>query len=273
MTFTTTRLFRCASPIFFYLFVALCVVVPSTEAISAPGELLAVSWFEERPSVIDIQTGAVTELGGQTDSYNAAAVDRSNRYFTVSSPGTLWEIDTETGSRTVLFDIPSTLDYSFISSLASVPGDRLFAVASTPGGGQKLFEIDLTTQVTTFVGFTDIDRITSLTTTNAGELIGYSLDAGLVGVDKTSGLATALTRGFGEKPSIQSIDFAPDGRLIGAGKGFLYEIDRFSGIATQLTAIAGAPDVRGIAFLVPEPTGIASAVVAASLLFGSRRRK
>jgi hypothetical protein len=84
-----------------------------------------------------------------------------------------------------------------------------------------------------------------------GELFAWDVDFGLLAVNPINGVAIDVNPAIGGSGAIQSIVFAPDGRLFGARQA-LYSINPVTG-AFAAIGHASTFDLRGIEWIVPEP--------------------
>ena len=101
-----------------------------------------------------------------------------------------------------------------------------------------------------------------------GGLFAWDVQDGLLTVNSVTGLATDVNASIGGTAQIQSIVFAPDGRLFGAG-ATLYSINPRTGAFSQIGA-GGGPDIRGIEWIAPEPS---AAMLIAMAGIGLLRRR
>lgn len=264
--------------------VALSIVVSmaslllSTMPTIGEASIIAVSWSPTNSRVYGIdETTGVGELIGLSGfpRLNALAADGSGTLYSTVDYGTfgagdeLITIDPNTGAGTSI----ATLDFGSIDpalrGLAFRPSDGvLFAVNNT--GNDELFTIDIGTGVGTLIADQGTTGLQGIDFASDGTLYGWDNFLGLVTVDTTTGLLTDVNPTVGATAAIQSVVFGPDGTLYGA-RNALYTIDVGTGVTT-IVGSGGYADVRGIAFLVPEPTMLALMGLGFGGLVFSRRR-
>lgn len=128
-----------------------------------------------------------------------------------------------------------------------------------------LFRIDPVGGTATFIGDIGFASLQSLAASPQGVLYSWDVVDGLVTINPTTGQGTDVNpnAGSGFAPDMQSLDFAPNGDLIGVtdvgNRNELYRINTTTGLATF---IASSPlpvaieTTRGIAFLGNRLVGV-----------------
>ena len=261
----------------------LCSVGASCALASVQGSLVGVtSGFVpgSAPFVsIDPDTGVYTTLSTAARSHNALAADSSGdlyaSWFSGSGDqGRVSRIDPNTGVIIETFNAvtPGAGD---IRGLAFDGADTLYAVVNrndqfgAPTLPDDLYTIDLDSETTTLVGSLGFMSVQGLDFSPSGDLVAWDIGDGLLEVDPLTGAAVDAGPTDGS-PLIQSIAFAPDGALYGAGPR-LFELNPADGSVIS-AGPSGGPDVRGIEWVVPEPSTSVGAAVLTALACLCRRR-
>ena len=214
---------------------------------------------------IDLQTGEYTTVHAQGRAYNSLAQNSVGELFGgwfsgSGENGRVSRFDPNMGAVLQAFNAVtpgagSSRGLSFDSS------DNLFAVVNrndssgSPTLDDDLYRFDLTSQTTTRIGSLGFKAVQGLDISSDGNFFAWDVVAGLLAVDPLTGIATDINPTIGGTGDIQSIVFAPDGRLFGARKN-LYSIDPTTGAFAQIGVGTGI-DIRGIEFIVPEPSSFA----------------
>jgi hypothetical protein len=212
---------------------------------------------------IDPATGAYSTLSTTANSYNALAQDAAGDLYagwfsSSASNGRVSRISPFTGAPLQTFNA-ITPGAGSIRGLGFDQTNRLLAIVNrddlsgSPTLPDDLYEINLAHQTTTRIGSLGFLSVQGFDVSPNGSHFAWDIDAGLLLVDPLSGAAVDVNPGIGGTVAIQSIMFAPDGRLFGAGRE-LYSIQPVTGAFQQVGA-GGGPDVRGIEWIVPEPSG------------------
>lgn len=217
-------------------------------------ELLAVN-FAGQAFGVDPNTGQARVIGATgVPSLNAMASHDGVLYgagpvqaptpLNPAPPNQLVVVDPITAQATVLF--PNLgID---IRALCSNEGtNELFAI--TNGSPDRLHRIDVTTGAVTLVGNTGFTGIQALDAAGGlGPLLGWDVNVGLVRIDRTTGAGTDVDTSLGTQgAAIQFLAAVQENstlRLLG-GNSSLYEVDRFTGVVTQIGAGGNLADLRG----------------------------
>jgi len=230
---------------------------------------------------IDPISGVYTTLSTSGNSYHALAQNSQGELFggyfaTTSEQGRVARINPLTGSPLQVFNAV-TPGAGSIRGLAFDAADRLLAVVNrddqsgSPTINDDLYEIDLATRTTSLIGSLNFMRVQGLDVAPDGTVYAWDVGAGLLRINPTTGAATDVNLAMAGGVSIQSIVFAPDGRLFGAGTA-LFSINPATGAFTQIGP-DGGPDLRGIEWVVPEPSTALLGAVASCLLLQLRQRR
>ena len=211
---------------------------------------------------IDLQTGEYTTLHAQGRSYNSLAKNSAGELFGgwfsgSGENGRVSRFDPDTGAVLQTFNAvtpgaDSSRGLSFDSS------DNVFAVINrndsqgSPTLDDDLYRFDLASQTTIRIGSLGFGAVQGLDISPDGNFFAWDVVTGLLSVDPLTGIATDINPTIGGTGDIQSIVFAPDGQLFGARRN-LYSIDPTTGAFTQIGVGSGI-DIRGIEFIVPEPS-------------------
>jgi hypothetical protein len=224
---------------------------------------------------INPATGSYTVLNTAGNSYNSLAQNSQGQLFASffsgsSSNGRIARIDPTTGAPVQVFNAV-TPGAGTIRGLAFDLNDRLLAVVNrddasgSPTLNDDLYELNLANQTTQLIGSLGYMSVQGLDVAPSGDLFAWDITAGLLKVNPLTGLATDVNLRVNGTAGIQSIVFAPDGRLFGAGFG-LFMIDPVTGVYSAIGATSGI-DVRGIEWMVPEPAGLALLLGPLALVF------
>jgi hypothetical protein len=224
-------------------------------------------------------TGAYTTIANSGNSYQALAQNAAGElyagWFSSSAEnGRVSRINSATGAPLQTFNAvtPGAGD---IRGLSFDLTGRLFAVVNrndaqgSPTLPDDLYEINLAGQTTSRIGSLGFLGVQGLDASLGGSLFAWDVQDGLLMVNPVTGAATDVNAGIGGTAQIQSIVFAPDGRLFGAGDA-LYGINPMTGAFSQIGA-GGGPDIRGIEWIVPEPS--AAILIAVAGISVPRRRR
>ena len=228
---------------------------------------------------IDPVSGVYTTLSTFGNSYHALAQNSQGELFggyfsTTTDQGRVARIDPLTGAPLQVFTTV-TPGAGGIRGLAFDASDRLLAVVNrddqsgSPTINDDLYEINLAAQTTSLIGSLNFMRVQGLDVTPDGTVYAWDVGAGLLRVNPTTGAATDVNPALAGSGAIQSIVFAPDGRLFGAGTA-LFSINPATGAFAQIGP-GGGPDLRGIEWVVPEPSTALLSMFASCLLFQFRR--
>jgi hypothetical protein len=229
---------------------------------------------------IDPLTGAYTTIATSGNSYQALAQNVAGQIYagsfsTTAENGRISRINPMTGATLQTFNAvtPGAGDIRGLSFEAS---GKLFAVVNrndaqgSPTLPDDLYEIHLASQTTSRIGSLGFLGVQGLDASPGGGLFAWDVQDGLLTVNPVTGAATDVNSSIGGTAQIQSIVFAPDGRLFGAG-ATLYGINPTTGAFSQIGA-GGGPDVRGIEWIVPEPSAATLIATAVSLVAFTCRR-
>lgn len=223
----------------------------------AQADMLAVS-FSGRVFDVDSTSLSATTLATSGPSFNSLAYG-AGQYWSVSFvTGQLATIDPSTGAATLGPPITGTPTGVSIRGLAWADG-TLYGiqnnVAPNTTGPDSLVRIDTSSGISTLIGATGLSGIQSLAFDSAGKLFAWDATAGLVTLNRNTGLATDVN-GLADGFDIQTLTFSPSGVLYGA-RATLYTLNPSTGAASVVGTITGADgaDIRGLEFIsaVPEP--------------------
>jgi hypothetical protein len=229
-------------------------------------------------AAIDPATGVYSILSVSGNSYNALAQD-SNRnlyagsFSTTQENGRVSRIDRTSGVALEIFDAV-TPGAGSIRGLSFDDANMLFAAVNrndaqgSPTLHDDLYEIDLLHETTTRIGSLGFLGVQGLDFSPGGSLYAWDVNEGLLIVDPITGAAVDVNSSVGGTAAIQSIVFAPDGRLFGARQQ-LFSIDPNTGAFAPIGPGSGL-DVRGIEWIVPEPSTMMQIVAGLLLVSFSR---
>jgi hypothetical protein len=224
------------------------------------------------------RTTMITELTGYSSpGCNAMADDNAGNVHVAGAavhPATtnrIYSIDKVTGARTAMMDLPPNLvALKDIRGLAAGDEGMLYALAvidaNIPNRSvTQLFAIDLHSEAVSLVSSTMGHGIQGIERMADGAIYGWHLALQLVLLDQASGAWIDVDPSDTSLGNfrIQALAASPDGRLFGAREGSLYLIDRDTGGSTLFVSDI-IQDIRGMAFVIPEPTAIAIVTI----LFG-----
>jgi hypothetical protein len=229
---------------------------------------------------IDPVSGAYTTTATVGNSYHALAQDShgdlyAGYFATTASNGRVARINPATGAPLAVFNAV-TPDAGGIRGIAFDQADRLFAVVNrddssgSPTLPDDLYEINLAAQTTSLIGSLGYQGVQGFDAAPSGDLFAWDATAGLLRVNPATGAAVDVNPAIGGTASIQSIVFAPDGRLFGA-RNALFSINPNTGAFAQIGP-GGGPDLRGIEWIVPEPSSAILAAIAIGVVRMARRR-
>jgi hypothetical protein len=221
-----------------------------------PGTLIGVHWDISNSSVvkIDPNTGSGSNIGlSGFPGLNSLAKDPMGTLWSVTNiyddpNDRLITINPATGIGTQVATLNFPVYPASVRALAFSPSGVLYATNCRPGTGLQpidLYTVNVTTGNGTYIGPTG--AVQGLAFSSSGALYGWDVNVGLVTINTATGAATDVNPAVPGTPDIQSINFALDGTLYGAGKA-LYKIDQFTGVYT-LIGSGGYTDVRGIEFV------------------------
>lgn len=229
---------------------------------------------------IDPVSGAYSTIATIGNSYHALAQDSHGNLFTgyfatTASNGRVARINPATGAPLSVFNAvtPGAGD---IRGLAFDQANQLFAVVNrddnsgSPTLPDDLYKINLAAQTTSLIGSLGFLGVQGFDAAPNGDLFAWDGTAGLLRVNPATGAAVDVNPAIGGTAAIQSIVFAPDGRLFGA-RNALFSIDPVTGAFAQIGP-GGGPDLRGIEWIVPEPSSALLATIAIGVLRVVRRR-
>ena len=227
---------------------------------------------------ISPDTGVYSTLSISGNSYNALAQDShgalyAGSFSSTAENGLVSRIDPYTGAPLETFNAvtPGAGD---IRGLSFDQTDKLFAVVNrndaqgSPTLNDDLYVIDLASQTTTRIGSLGFSGVQGLDCSPSGLLYAWDVSEGLLIVNPVTGAAIDVNPSVGGTGAIQSIVFAPDGRLFGARQQ-LFSINSLTGTFTPI-GVGNGPDIRGIEWMVPEPSTLIFSI--SGLLLFSRRR-
>jgi hypothetical protein len=240
-------------------------------------DLIGVQWSFTNSLVVAINStngqSVPVGLSGVT-SLNSLARNSAGVLFSagVGNAGVqLVTVDPSTGVATAGPTLNFGADTPNVRALAFSSNDILYCINSGTSEPDNLYTIDPQTGRATLVGNTGLGGIQSLDFSPQGLLYGWDVapdsetpGAGLVLINPNTGVATDVNPLINEHAGdvgIQSIVFALDGTLYGAGDALL-KIDVTTGAAT-LIGYGGYSDLRGIEVMPPPPLSIRSSEVEA----------
>jgi hypothetical protein len=229
---------------------------------------------------INPDTGVYSTLSVSGNSYNALAQDSHGNLYASSfnstaENGLVSRIDPHTGAPLQTFNAP-TPGAGDIRGLGFNQSDVLFAAVNrndihgSPTLPDDLYEIDLVSQTTTRIGSMGFNGVQGLDFSPSGLLYSWDVINGLLIVNPVTGAAVDVNSSIGGTGAIQSIVFAPDGRLFGASQQ-LFSINPLTGAFTAI-GVGNGPDIRGIEWVVPEPSTLIISI-SGVLLFSPRFRR
>jgi sugar lactone lactonase YvrE len=245
----------------------LFVVLGHASAATA-GTLIGVSFAstlrETTVWSIDPATAEAAPLAASGDlGMNSLSKAPDGQLYTlprVIGPPPLKLVDPVTGSTsTVLTLSGGAID---IRATAISPAGEMFAVVADTAVTRQLYQIDPSNGDVSLVADLAFGSIQGADFAPDGTLYAWDGVGGLLRIDPASGLASAVSPTHSEVVDIQTLAFAGDGTLYGAGAD-LYRIEPTDGSYTLIAPIdfGGATDsVRGIAY-VPEPGAMTLFVV------------
>lgn len=232
---------------------------------------------------IDPSTGNYTRLSGLGKFYNSLAQNSAGElfggWFSVSGEnGRVSRFDPNTGIVLQTFNA-FTPGAGGIRGLSFDSEDNLFAVVNrndsqgAPTLDDDLYLFDLANQTTSRIGSLGFVGVQGLDVSANGTLYAWDIFDGLLTIDPTTGNATDVNPAIGGTVDIQSITFSPDGSLFGARRN-LFSIDLATGAYTQI-GVGSGMDIRGIEFIVPEPSSgaILLSLLAITILQPARKQR
>jgi hypothetical protein len=211
-------------------------------------------------------------LSSQSLAQNAAGELFISFFVGAASNGRIARINPATGAPEQVYSAV-TLGAGSIRGLAFDKSDLLYGVVNrddanfSPTLPDDLYRFDLVSQTTQLVGSLGFKNVQGLDVAPNGDFFAWDIEFGLLSVNSMTGLATDVNPGIDGTVGIQSIVFAPHGRLFGAGFG-LFSIDPITGAFSPL-GTPGDIDLRGIEWIVPEPT---TAVILLGMIALTTRR-
>jgi hypothetical protein len=228
---------------------------------------------------IDPLTGSYTTIAASGNSYQALAQNAAGQLYggsfsTTAENGRISRISPTTGAPLQTFSAvtPGAGD---IRGLSFDLTGKLLAVVNrndpqgSPTLPDDLYEINLASQTTSRIGSLGFLGVQGLDASPGGGMFAWDVQDGLLMVNPVTGAATDVNASIGGTAQIQSIVFAPNGRLFGAGDT-LYAINATTGEFSKIGA-GGGPDIRGIEWIVPEPS-VAFLIAVAGIGDSFRRR-
>lgn len=226
---------------------------------------------------IDPHTGQFTTVNTAGNSFNSLAQDSNGDIFAGSFSGSVdmgrvSRINPHTAKPLEVFqaETPGAGD---IRGLSFDAADNLFAVVNrndmsgSPTLNDDFYSIDLQNESTNLIGSLGFKSVQGFDISPSGDFFAWDIFEGLLSIDPVTGMATDVNPGVGGTADIQSIVFAPNGRLYGA-RNNLYRINPVTGEFTQIGTGSGL-DVRGIEYIVPEPHTMV--LMLTGILLGQRR--
>jgi hypothetical protein len=225
-------------------------------------------------------TGEATLLQSSGPRFNSLARQGDTYWSVVALGGQLSTINEATGAATVGPALSGLSDEVSIRGLAFAAG-ALYGVQNNGGttaiGPDSLVRIDTATGATSVVGRMGFSAVQGLAIDASGKAFAWDGDFGLLSVDLATGAASDIGAAGGTF-EIQTLAFAPDGRLFG-GRESLFRIDTGTGETSFVVDFSGKGfngDIRGFEFTTAVPEPSTWALLAAGLAFvsgaASRRR-
>jgi len=244
----------------------LLLVFSSTLSASTVDQKLVAIAYDGSLYEVNVDTGTTSLIGNSgIDRLNSLATDGDRLLFSVSDQiirrhgeayheGVVVQLNIDTGAG---FPItPKFNSVAGVRALAFSSTTELYAVLDTDTrrffGEDALYKIDLPSGSLTKIGLTGKDGIQSLAFDINGDLYGWDSSAGLITFDRNTGIAVDINpevNGF----LMQTIEFDNNGLLFAATLERFYSVDPVTGQATYL-GDTGLDDLRGLAFVVPEPS-------------------
>ena len=228
---------------------------------------------------IDPSTGAYGTISSNGNSYHALAQNAAGQIYggwfsTTEDNGRVSRINPANGAPLQTFNAV-TPGAGSIRGLSFDTAGTLFAVVNrnnaqgSPTLPDDLYEINLGTQTTSRIGSLGFASVQALDVSPSGSFFAWDTQDGLLTVNPATGAAVDVSTSIGGSVEIQSIVFAADGRLFGAGDT-LFSINPSTGAFSQIGA-GGGPDVRGIEWIVPEPSAIVLIAASVGMVLTRRR--
>lgn len=177
---------------------------------------------------------------------------------------------------------PATGEPTFVRLLTGLKDVRALACSSSgvlyaiEDGGpwiqstqpDRLYTVDAETGAIGLVGSTGRLGVQGMTFSPSGVLYAWDIVGGLMTMNPTTGAVIDINGVDDGTSQIQTLAFAPDGTLYGAGSS-LFTIDMQTGSRSLVSG--GLSDLRGMEWrVVPEPSGL---VVLAGLGAAALRRR
>jgi hypothetical protein len=228
---------------------------------------------------IDPQTGAFTTISTGGRSYNALAQNSSGDLFggwfnSSKENGRISRFNSTNGTllETFAANTPGAGD---IRGLGFDANDHLYAVVNrddnqgAPTLPDDLYRIDLVAETTLKIGSLDFGSVQGFDIAPNGDFFAWDINSGLLQIDAETGVATDVNPAIGGTGDIQSIAFSPNGQLFGARQN-LYSINTTTGAFTQIGSGNGI-DLRGIEYIIPEPTTLLLSVLSITSLLPWRK--
>lgn len=256
-----------------HIVVATFVILISHCAVSL-AQVVSVSWSTTNSPVYKINqvTGTGQQIGlSGTIRLNSLARNSAGALYSVggANDDALVTINPSTGAATFV----ATLSSNDIRGLAFSSNDTLYGSLN---GGSFTTPDQL---VTINVGTGAVSVISSLRPgtqaldfSPAGVLYGWDVNGiGLFTINTVSGTITDVNPSIDGSTNIQGLAFADDSALYGAADSFFYKINVATGAAT-LIGTGSYSDVRGLAFLVPEPSALVIGPPFLAVVIARRKR-
>jgi hypothetical protein len=207
-------------------------------------------------------------------SLNSLAKDSSGDLYSLGFSDALGQagfvrIDPSTGIGTLVAPNASSLD---VRGLAFDASDTLFAIADAGGvGTDRLYTIELSDGTGQLVGSTGFLNVAGLEYDPSTDTL-FAWDTtgtrGLITINTATGTGTDVSLLAGGTLDIQALAIGPDGNLFGAREN-LYSVNASTGAFSLVSNIG--EDIRGLAFVIPEPASAALLAMGGLALLRRRR--
>ncbi len=220
--------------------------------ITSTSRAVAMDVRNQREVKISLANGSVTQFGIATGGrpFFGGDFDGSGTWYVVSSPDTLYSVDTTTGVFTSLGQITGLPPGSNTSGLTWDYSSNTMYLCNLSGGIATLYTLNLASRVATPVGTILTGIVIDIAASNSGQLYGikFASTAGvsdsLISINKATGAATTVGPLGVDVNFAHGLDFDPvtDSLFypgyIGSGVNNLYRINTQTGQATLISALA-----------------------------------
>lgn len=227
-------------------------VVTTPLGINSTSRAVAMDLRNQREVKISLANGSVSQFGISTGGrpFYGGDFDGAGTWYVVSSPDTLYSVDTTTGAFTLLGQITGLPPGSNTSGLTWDYSTNTMYLCNLSGGIATLYTLNLASRVVTPVGTILTGIVIDIAASNAGQLYGIKfagaagVSDSLISINKTTGAATTVGPLGVDVNFAHGLDFDPvtDSLFypgyIGSGVNNLYRINTQTGQATLIFALA-----------------------------------